>query len=69
MTPGLSPFVEETRFFRNVALLRRMRWAGHVACMGERRGGGVNRGKDPGVDGRTTLRCIFRKWDGAMDWI
>ena len=50
---------------------RRMRWAGHVARMGERRG--VYRdwwGKlrerdhlgDPGVDGRIILRCIFRKW-------
>jgi hypothetical protein len=26
--------------------------------------------EDPGVDGRTILRCIFRKWDvGGMDWI
>jgi len=51
---------------------RRMRWAGHVACMGERRG--VYRvlvGKpeerdhleDPGVYGRIILRWIFKKWD------
>jgi len=51
---------------------RRMRWAGHVACMGERRG--VYRvlvGKpeerdhleDPGVYGRIILRWICRKWD------
>jgi len=25
--------------------------------------------EDPGVEGRTILRCIFRKWDGGMDWI
>ena len=24
---------------------------------------------DPGIDGRIILRCIFRKWDGGMDWI
>jgi len=58
---------------------RSMRWAGHVARMGEKRG--VNRvlvgkpeGKrplgDPDVDGRLILRWIFRKWDvGGMDWI
>ena len=49
----------------------RMRWAGHVARMGE--GRGVYRvlvGKpegnhlgDPGVDGRIILRWIFRTWD------
>jgi len=51
---------------------RRMRWAGHVVCMG---GGeaytgfwwGDLRGRahlgDPGVDGRIILRWIFRKWD------
>jgi len=51
---------------------RRMRWAVHVARMGERRG--VFRvlvGKlrerdhwgDPGVDGRVIFRCVFRKRD------
>jgi len=51
---------------------RRMRWAGHVVCMGERRG--IHRvfvGKpegtrplgDRGVDGRIILRCFFRRWD------
>ena len=55
-----------------VIKLRRMRWAGHVARMGERRG--VYRvlvGKreerdhleDTGIDGRIILRWIFRKWD------
>jgi hypothetical protein len=49
---------------------RRMRWAGHVAGMGER---GDYAGfwwgnfrekyhlEDPGVDGRIILRMIFRK--------
>jgi len=50
---------------------RRMRWAGHVARMGE--GRGVYRvlvgnrrvrdnWRDPGVDGRIILRWILRKW-------
>jgi len=51
---------------------RRMRWAGHVARMGERRGvyrvfvgkpEGKNHWGDPSVDGRVILRWILRKWD------
>jgi len=51
---------------------RRMRWAGHMACMGEGRGvyrvlvgqpEGKNYLGDPGIDGRIILRGIFRKWD------
>ena len=51
---------------------RRMRWAGHVARIGERRGVyGVLVGKpegkkqleEPGVDGRILLRWVFRKWN------
>jgi hypothetical protein len=51
---------------------RRMRWAWHVAQIGERRGMyrvlvGKPEGKRslgrPGVDGRIIIRWIFRKWD------
>ena len=54
-----------------VVRLRRMRWAGHVARMGEGRGVhrvlvGKPEGKrplgDPDVDGRIILRWIFGKW-------
>jgi len=53
---------------------KRMRWAGHVARMGERRGVhrvlvGRPEGKrplgDPDVDGRIILRWIFGKWEGV----
>jgi hypothetical protein len=51
---------------------RRMRWAGHVARMGEGRGitgfwlGNLrerDRWEDPGVDGKIILEWTFRKWD------
>jgi hypothetical protein len=57
---------------------RRLRWTGHVARMGERRGVyrvlvGKPEGKshwgNPGIDGSIILRWIFRKWDGGMEWI
>jgi hypothetical protein len=57
---------------------RRMRWAGHVACMGERRGAyrilvGRPEGRKPlgrpGIDGRIILKRISKKRDGGMDWI
>jgi len=49
-----------------------MRWAGHVAHIGERRGTyivlmgrryGNNHLEERGVDERIILRWIFRKWD------
>jgi hypothetical protein len=63
--------------FVRVIKLRRMRWAGHVARMGKRRGvygvtaGNLKEGDhsgEPGVDGRTILRSIFRMWDVGV-WI
>ena len=51
---------------------RRMRWAGHVALMGEERGVyrvlvGKPQGRrtlgDLGVDGWIILGCISRRWD------
>jgi len=51
---------------------RRMRRAGHVACMVERgdvyrvlvgKTEGQNHVEDPGVDGMIILRWIFRKWN------
>ena len=51
---------------------RKMRWTGHVALVGDRRGytgfwcGNMRERdhlEDPGVDGRIILRWIFRKWD------
>ena len=57
---------------------RRMRWAGHVGRIGDRRGAyrglGGNlreRGhlKNLNVGGRIILKWTFRKEDGGMDWI
>jgi hypothetical protein len=49
---------------------RKMRWAGHVTRMGEKRGAyrilvgrseGRNKLGDQGVDGRIIIKCIFKK--------
>ena len=57
---------------------RTVRLEGHVARMGEKRRtyrvwwgnlGKRDHLKDPGVDGRIIVKCIFKKWDGDMDWI
>jgi hypothetical protein len=58
--------------------LRRVRWAVHVAQMGESRDAyrvfvgkpeGSNHLEDPDVNGRVILTLIFRNWEGGMDWI
>jgi hypothetical protein len=53
---------------------RRMRWAGHVTCMGR---GEVHAGflgadmregdclEDPGIAGRITFKWIFKMWYGG----
>jgi hypothetical protein len=57
---------------------RRLRWAGHVACMGERRG--AYRALVGKPEGRRPLGRPMRRWednikwtcerlDGGMDWI
>ena len=62
----------ELKDFNNLLFSGKMRWAGHVARMGDRRGvyrdlvekpKGKNHLGDPGVDGRIVLRWILRKWD------
>jgi len=62
-----------------VIKLRRMRWAGHVVCMGDRRG--VNRVLVGKPEGKIPLGRPRRKWEyiikkdlqkvgcGGMDWI
>ena len=65
---GLYSSSNVVRFIKS----RRLRWAGHVACMGKGRGvyrvlvgkpEGRNHLGDLGVDGRILLRWIFSLWD------
>jgi hypothetical protein len=53
---------------------RRMRWAGHVACMGDRKpahrvlsGNLRERGhqEDPSMGGKIILKWIFKKWNSG----
>ena len=62
-------------FIVRVIKPRRMKWAGHVARMGEGRGVhkvlvGKPEGKRPlgdqDADGRIVLRWILRKWEGVV---
>jgi hypothetical protein len=57
---------------------RRMRWAGHVARMGDGRNlyrgllgktEGKNYLEDQGVDGRMGLECILHWLGGSVEWI
>jgi hypothetical protein len=57
--------------------MRRMRWAGRVARMGEERGvymvllGNLrerDHWADPGGDGRIVFGGVFRMWGYGMDW-
>jgi len=49
----------------------RSTYRGEKGCIGVSVGKPEGRShfEDPGVDGRIILIRIFRKWDGAMDWI
>ena len=59
-------------------ILSIMRWAGHVAHIGDMRSAyrilvgrrdRNNHLEETGVVERIILRWIFRKWDGCTDWI
>jgi hypothetical protein len=57
---------------------RRLKWPGHVAYMGEKRGAyrvwwrslrKIHNLENPGVDRRMILKRIFKKKNRGMDWI
>ena len=69
--------VIQTKYYSG-GQIKRMRWAGHAACMGKMRGAyrilvGDPEGKGP--LGRSRFRWedniewIFKKWDEGTDWI
>ena len=85
--PSFTPTKKKVKLFIYIYILmpqlnivrviksRRMRWAGHVARMGEERGRigswwGNRRGRDHwrdlGVDGWIILGWISRRWDVGM---
>jgi hypothetical protein len=57
-----------------VIILRRMRWAGHVARMGRGEArtwflcGNLRERDHSGVAGKIILRWIFKKSDESMNW-
>jgi hypothetical protein len=57
--------IEKNKMDGNVARMGRKE-----ACTGFRWGNlrGKNHWGDPGVDGRTILEWIFRKWGYGLDW-
>jgi hypothetical protein len=43
--------------------------SGSISHSDNTRGWEIDQLEDLGVDGRLILKCIFKKWDGCVDWI